>query len=441
MKEILKGRWVQALWKKDAITKEFIRQIYPRDRVEVRGEQIWRRRIAVMGGIVFGGIVLLLLGNFVYEKNTFGLDKNVLQRTSPDIPLVVRGNGENGEWQKEMNLHLEERKFTEQECEKMEMKVQEYLEQTLLGENRSAESITSKLLFSKEIPDTEILLNWIVDDRYINEQGEIRFSAVPQDGVDTEVTVEAEYRNFKKTYHYPIHIVAKQLFGAEREIAEVKEEIKKAIKQQKTEDKIILPDTLGNTKLNYEVKQDKDPPYLLVLMMMGIVLYPLCERERQKKQLEARKEQLALDHPGIVNKVMLLLGAGLTLRQCFLRLAQEYEEQRKKTGERRYAYEEICIMINEIQDGMPDIPAVEQFGKRCGIQPYLRFASIISQNLRKGSQGLIEILEQEALEAFDQRKQQALRMGETASTKLLFPMMIMLGLVMGIIMVPAFMSM
>ena len=54
---------------------------------------------------------------------------------------------------------------------------------------------------------------------------------------------------------------------------------------------------------------------------------------------------------------------------------------------------------------------------------------------------MIEILEQEALEAFDQRKQQALRMGETASTKLLFPMMIMLGLVMGIIMVPAFMSM
>ena len=129
------------------------------------------------------------------------------------------------------------------------------------------------------------------------------------------------------------------------------------------------------------------------------------------------------------------------MRQCFLRLAQEYEEQRKKTGERRYAYEEICIIINEIQDGTPDIPAVEQFGKRCGIQPYLRFASIISQNLRKGSQGLIEILEQEALEAFDQRKQQALRMGETASTKLLFPMMIMLGLVMGIIMVPAFMSM
>ena len=126
---------------------------------------------------------------------------------------------------------------------------------------------------------------------------------------------------------------------------------------------------------------------MLILMMMGIVLYPLCERERQKKKLEARKEQLALDHPGIVNKVMLLLGAGLTLRQCFLRLAQEYEEQRKKTGERRYAYEEICIMINEIQDGTPDIPAVEQFGKRCGIQPYLRFASIISQNLRKGSQG------------------------------------------------------
>lgn len=441
MKEILKCRWGQMLWRKDVKTKEFIQQIYPREKVEARGEQIWRRRIVVMGGIVFGGIILLFLGNFVCEKNTFGLDKNVLQRTSPDIALVVRGNGENGEWQKEINLQLEERKFTEQECEKLERQVQEYLEQTFLGENRSAESITSKLVFSKEIPDTEILLTWMVDDRYMNNQGEICYSSIPQDGVDTEVTVEAECRNFKKTYHFPIHIVDKPLFGTEREIAEAKEEIKKAIKQQKAEDKIALPETVGSTKLSYEVKQDKDPPYLLVLMTIGIIMYPLYERERQKKQLEERKEQLSLDHPGIVNKVMLLLGAGLTLRQCFLRLAQEYEEQREKTGERRYAYEEICIMINEIQDGTPDIPAVERFGKRCGIQPYLRFASIISQNLRKGSQGMIEILEQESLEAFDQRKQQVLRMGETASTKLLFPMMIMLGLVMGIIMVPAFMSM
>ena len=54
---------------------------------------------------------------------------------------------------------------------------------------------------------------------------------------------------------------------------------------------------------------------------------------------------------------------------------------------------------------------------------------------------MIEILEKEAGEALVQRKERALKQGETAGTKLLMPMMLMLGLVMGIIMIPAFMSM
>ena len=51
------------------------------------------------------------------------------------------------------------------------------------------------------------------------------------------------------------------------------------------------------------------------------------------------------------------------------------------------------------------------------------------------------ILEKESLEAMEQRKERALQLGEMAGTKLLFPMMLMLGIVMAVIMVPAFMTM
>ena len=72
--------------------------------------------------------------------------------------------------------------------------------------------------------------------------------------------------------------------------------------------------------------------------------------------------------------------------------------------------------------------------------PYMRFSSLITQNLRKGAEGILVILEKEAYESMTERKQAALRAGEKAGTKLLFPMILMLGLVMSIIMVPAFMS-
>ena len=48
--------------------------------------------------------------------------------------------------------------------------------------------------------------------------------------------------------------------------------------------------------------------------------------------------------------------------------------------------------------------------------------------------------EKEALEAWDERKRKARVMGETAATKLLVPMIMMLAVVMAIIMIPAFLS-
>ena len=104
-------------------------------------------------------------------------------------------------------------------------------------------------------------------------------------------------------------------------------------------------------------------------------------------------------------------------------------------------YEELCVMNQEMKEGISESQAIQHFGKRCGILPYLRFSSIMTQNIKKGSEGLITILEKESLDALEQRKEMALQLGEKASTKLLFPMMLMLGIVMAVIMVPAFMTM
>jgi flagellar motor component MotA len=62
------------------------------------------------------------------------------------------------------------------------------------------------------------------------------------------------------------------------------------------------------------------------------------------------------------------------------------------------------------------------------------------QNLKKGSRELVNLLELEAIDAFEERKNQAKKYGEEAGTKMLFPMVGMLVVVMGIIMFPALIS-
>ena len=53
---------------------------------------------------------------------------------------------------------------------------------------------------------------------------------------------------------------------------------------------------------------------------------------------------------------------------------------------------------------------------------------------------LADLLEKEALEAWDERKRKARVMGETAATKVRVPMIMMLAVVMASIMIPAFLS-
>ena len=60
--------------------------------------------------------------------------------------------------------------------------------------------------------------------------------------------------------------------------------------------------------------------------------------------------------------------------------------------------------------------------------------------MRKGTKGLTDLLKKEAREAFEDRKNEARRLGEEAGTKLLGPMFMMLAVVLLIIVVPAFLT-
>ena len=81
--------------------------------------------------------------------------------------------------------------------------------------------------------------------------------------------------------------------------------------------------------------------------------------------------------------------------------------------------------------------ALETLRTRKGIKP---LATLLIQNLQKGSRQMGEMLEKESVEAWDDRKRKAKVLGEAATTKLLLPMVLMLGVVMAIIMLPACLS-
>ena len=100
----------------------------------------------------------------------------------------------------------------------------------------------------------------------------------------------------------------------------------------------------------------------------------------------------------------------------------------------------MCHTISQLKSGMAEGRAYGEFGRRCGLQPYVKLAALLEQNRKTGSKNLKSALELEMVSAFEQRKNLAKKLGEEAGTKLLLPLFLMLGVVMIMIVVPAFLA-
>ncbi len=235
-------------------------------------------------------------------------------------------------------------------------------------------------------------------------------------------------------------------------------EVKRREEENREEDTLTLPNKLmGNSVLWKTIKKDSS----LSLLLMGIlamVFIPFFMEQKRKEREKQKQEQLLLDYPEIMMKYTLLLSAGMTTYGAWERIVKDYNTRRERESfdslrnkrklakrksekAKRYAYEEMIITKNEIDLGISESVAYERFGRRCKLLSYLRFSTIIVQNMKKGNKGMIPMLEAESVQALLDRKEQAKRLGERASTKMLMPMMGMLCIVIAILMVPAMMSM
>lgn len=423
--------------------REYAELIYVRQNKENALRDIWQKRgrvVVLMLAVLLLTVVLCITREPVASSP---LEGNYLTRQGSDenINMTVKGEHEGEQWEKEISLSLNSREFSEEERNRLDQQVKEYLWQTLPGKNPSLDQVSEHLNLVDTMPNSGVEMTWSVDSDYLEDNGKLRYAKIPEAGVDTDVMVKALWKNWKQTYHFSVHLLVKQYTEKEFWERQVKPTLKKAIKDQATKEKVELPEQIGNVKVTYQTEEEGKSFKLVYLVLGGMLLLPFIWREQQRKRLKEREEQLLLDYPSVINKFMLLLGAGLTLRKVVERLVLEYEQERKRGGKKRYVYEEMCVLLQEMKDGVSESKAMEHFGRRCRLLPYLRFASVITQNLKKGAEGLIAILEAESMEALEQRKERALQLGEKAGTKLLFPMMLMLGIVMAVIMVPAFMTM
>lgn len=227
----------------------------------------------------------------------------------------------------------------------------------------------------------------------------------------------------------PVYDFRDEIIG---EIIRLNEEIQ-------DENRYYLPDTFEGRKLQWRRKEERTGTMISMLAFGAAVFLPIAMEREEKNKEQKKKNQMILDYPGMVMKLTLFIEAGMSVRRAFQRVALDYKKKKTVMGY-RYAYEELLQSSYEMENGVSEGEAYMNFGQRCNEVHYKTLATLLVQNLKKGNQGLVQMLEQESVQAWEDRKRNARVLGETATTKLLVPMVLMLLVVVAVLLIPACLS-
>ena len=423
--------------------------------------------------------MILCVGAFVVVVIFYGLERNHLTKSKKQILIVLllasalgavagimegqekeetdvlpRNVAGTGAYEEELQLNagdvlkdydykltVPEQIRTKQEEQVLLEQAKQEIAETFLGENTSFDTVNKQVIMGSSYQNGAVAATWEVSPYMVlDENGQITEHDIPKEGKLVQLSVELVCGETACCYEFPIRIVPVRLSVAEQILKEIGDNLETQEKQKGTEE-IRLPESIGSVKLQWSRKKDYTPEKVLALGVVCAGMLPLIERSKQQKERKKREQMLLMEYPDLISKLVLLMGSGMNLSGAWKKIATDYENKRKKKKiPQRISGEEMLLTCHEMERGIGEGVAYERFGERCQISGYRKLGNTLSRNLQKGNQGLSELLETQVDEAFEERKNVARKYGEEAGTKLLFPMILMLAMIMVVLLIPALLS-
>lgn len=397
-------------------------------------------------GIVAATILMMAAAEYEDKENSILSENGTLSRGQPgtgsqnvELEIEVPELEEILSYQ----MELSERQYTETEREELFETAKKEIDQTFSPSGEEMDHITRQVYLPDTLAGGKVSVAWSFEDSQVIEvDGTIQTAHLSEEGTLVNVTAQLSYGVYECLYTFACYVYPEEIDSPQALLRKVTQVLAEKEQTDLEDAEVILPKELAGYTLHWMQKKPHTPLLILLLGSSAVMAVIWMEREQVRRKEVKRRRQLQMEYPQMVAKLALLLGAGMSTKQAWRRLCENYFRQRE-CGNCRYSelYEQMQITARQMRDGIGESEAYEQFGERSGLSLYRRFSMMLVQNLKKGNAGLILAMEAEADRAFEERKNNAKRLGEEAGTKLLIPMLVMLAIVIIILMVPAVLTM
>ena len=152
-------------------------------------------------------------------------------------------------------------------------------------------------------------------------------------------------------------------------------------------------------------------PWILGLVF-GVVLGYIGPQYQLKRIVRARQKAISLALPNALDLLCISVEAGLGFDAALARVIEKFDNALSR---------EFAFVLNEIRLGRPRHEALEDLGKRAGVQELASFIQALVQSDQLGV-GIARVLRIQSDEMRRRRRQKAEAKAQQASLKMLFPM-------------------
>jgi|DewCreStandDraft_2_1066082.scaffolds.fasta_scaffold21454_1 tight adherence protein C len=175
---------------------------------------------------------------------------------------------------------------------------------------------------------------------------------------------------------------------------------------------------------------------LVVISLILPGMIPFLNLRQLDRQIKLMRRLIIMELPVFLNKLTLLVNAGETIQKAMIRCASKYEHVTNHPFAR-----EMNLMTKQLSNLYPLAQILDEFSRRCGVQEVSVFTSAVSMNHKRGGEEFVASLRQLSHELWEKRKVMVKMLGEEASGKMVFPLLVIFLVVMIIVGTPAIMLM
>ncbi|MEE3419936.1 MAG: hypothetical protein VZR02_02360 [Lachnospiraceae bacterium] len=336
-----------------------------------------------------------------------------------------------------VRVRLPERELSEKETKHDLKEASDRLPSLVLG-GMPASHVDGDLNFPESIDDLYAEITYMTSDPDLVDWNGALGESIPKEGASVIITAKITVGDASREKELALTVFPEKLSRAGTLAKTVNSWI--SANNDETRSRVSLPSTLDGEDVSWSQKSDNRGPWILTLGWLSFSLLLYSEHEKHKKEQADVNRLLLIDYPYIVSRFSLLLEAGLSLKRALGQITKRYLKSLRSGGEKRPGFELLIKAQEAMSHGESELAAYREIGRATDLMEYKNFSNLLVQNLTLGGREMLVLMRKEADRSLMDRRARAGVLGDEAGTKLLFPMMLLLGVVMAILMVPAMLS-